>query len=377
MNIKNEKGITLVVLVIIIVIMLILTFTLTTDVSKYVERKRKTDFDTDIGKIKEKIEIYYSRNKSIPIANKYTNIGMLNKNANDNDNYYVIDLNELELSGLNYGIDYYSIEDKTDEISSLLDIYIINEQSNSIYYPKGIEYEGKTYYSLENSSIKIQDIELESIKIIGENTVELGKKIKLNVATYPNFMESGNINWSVDNSKTATINENGELTALQCGTIIVTATLKENETIKDTFTVTIQYPTIQLSIIASKNSTINGEIPSYKNPIVPKGFKAVDATTGDNSIDIEASWKNEDGYKNGLVIEDENNKQYKWVACITSQSELEEGDTAEIYTESIIEKYNIKNVGLLPIEDGVITEEITNQAIQECIKTYQGFYIER
>lgn len=377
MNIKNEKGITLVVLVITIVIMLILTFTLTTDVSKYVERKRKTDFDTDIGKIKEKIEIYYSRNKSIPIANKYTNIGMLNKNANDNDNYYVIDLNELELSGLNYGIDYYSIEDKTDEISSLLDIYIINEQSNSIYYPKGIEYEGKTYYSLENSSIKIQDIELESIKIIGENTVELGKKIKLNVATYPNFMESGNINWSVDNSKTATINENGELTALQCGTIIVTATLKENETIKDTFTVTIQYPTIQLSIIASKNSTINGEIPSYKNPIVPKGFKAVDATTGDNSIDIKASWKNENGYKNGLVIEDENNKQYKWVACITSQGELEEGDTAEIYTESIIEKYNIKNVGLLPIEDGVITEEITNQAIQECIKTYQGFYIER
>lgn len=377
MNIKNEKGITLLVLTITIVIMLILIFTLTINVNDYVERKNKTNFDTDIEKIKEKIEIYYSRNKTIPITNKYTNVEMLNKNVNDNDNYYVIDLNKLELSGLNYGSDYYSIEDKTAEVSNLLDIYIINEQSNAIYYPKGIEYEGKTYYSLENHAIKIQDIKLESIKITGENTVEVGKKIKLNVTTYPNFIESGTINWSVDNSKTATINENGELTAVQCGIVVVIATLKENGTIKDTFTVNIQYPTIQLSLIASKNSTINGKIPSYKNPIVPKGFKAVDATTGDNTIDVKASWKNEDGYKNGLVIEDENNKQYKWVACITSQSELEEGDTAEIYTESIIEKYNIKNVGLLPTEDGVITEEITNQAIQECIKVYQGFYVER
>ena len=168
---KNQKGITLLVLSITIVVMMILTFTLTTNVGSYAERKRRTNFETDIGKIKEKIEIYYSRNKKIPIANKYTNTSMLTPNANDNENYYVIDLSQIEISELNYGQDYYKIEDKTAEISNLEDIYIINEQSTVIYYPKGISFDGKIYYTLDIASTKIEDIQIESISITGDNVV--------------------------------------------------------------------------------------------------------------------------------------------------------------------------------------------------------------
>ena len=47
---------------------------------------------------------------------------------------------------------------------------------------------------------------------------------------------------------------------------------------------------------ATENTTIDGNAGNYKNPIIPKGFKAIDTDT--------AKWGTEDGYQNGLVIED-------------------------------------------------------------------------
>lgn len=62
---------------------------------------------------------------------------------------------------------------------------------------------------------------------------------------------------------------------------------------------------------AIENSTINGEEGSYDNPVIPKGFKAVDTET--------AKWETTNGYQNGLVIEDAtgdtttNGSQFVWV----------------------------------------------------------------
>ena len=374
---KNQKGITLLVLSITIVVMMILTFTLTTNVGSYAERKRRTNFETDIGKIKEKIEIYYSRNKQIPIANKYTNTSMLTPNANDNENYYVIDLSQIKISDLNYGQDYYKIEDKTAEISNLEDIYIINEQSTVIYYPKGISFDGKTYYTLDIASTKIEDIQVESIAITGDNVVEIGKTISLKATTYPSFVESSEIEWTVDNSEIANINSRGELTGIKNGTVIVTATLKEDTTKKQNYTVKVEYPTVQLSLTAEKNSTINGEIPSYKNPIIPQGFKAVDTTTGDNTISSEAMWKSEDGYKYGLVIEDDSKNQFVWVPCVINQDDVADGDTVVTFQKITTGKYNAANFTLLPTDTTVATEDSSVQEIEESVEKYQGFYIAR
>lgn len=144
---KSNKGITLITLSLTIVIMLILTFTLNVNVNTYTKRKQKTNLETDIIKLKEEISHYYSENKSLPIINKYTNVEMLEKNINDNENYYIIDLSKISELDLNYGKDYSIIENKEEIINDLLDIYIINEQSHTIYYPKGIEYDGKIFYT--------------------------------------------------------------------------------------------------------------------------------------------------------------------------------------------------------------------------------------
>ena len=62
---------------------------------------------------------------------------------------------------------------------------------------------------------------------------------------------------------------------------------------------------------AEENTTINGEEGNYSNPTIPKGFKAVDTET--------AKWETNNGYQNGLVIEDAtgeattNGSQFVWV----------------------------------------------------------------
>ena len=53
---------------------------------------------------------------------------------------------------------------------------------------------------------------------------------------------------------------------------------------------------ITIGETATENTTIDGTAGDYKNPIIPKGFKSVDTET--------AKWGTEEGYKNGLVIED-------------------------------------------------------------------------
>ena len=148
---KNNKGVTLITLAITIAVLMILTFNITVNIGAYTEQKTKANFETDMQRLREEINQYYARVKDIPVINKYTNTSMLEgiKNINDNDEYYVIDMKQLDVS-LNYGSDYNIInkKDEAEEITDLLDVYIINKQSHTIYYPKGVEYSGKIHYRL-------------------------------------------------------------------------------------------------------------------------------------------------------------------------------------------------------------------------------------
>ena len=65
-----------------------------------------------------------------------------------------------------------------------------------------------------------------------------------------------------------------------------------------------------IETIVSENTTINGEMYSYKNPVIPAGFMAVNVTTKDH----ESYWDAEEGpeiYK-GLVISD-GNSEFVWI----------------------------------------------------------------
>ncbi len=235
-KLKSNSGITLLSLSLTVAIMLVLAFTISININDYMEKMERANLETDILKLQEKVENYYSKNNSLPTINEYTNTVLLKKNINDNEKYYVIDLAKLEKIDLNYGEDYYKIENKETSIDNLFDIYIINEQSHTIYYPKGIQYKGKFYYTIEDkNNTKIGDMQLTGIEITGKSSGEVNEEIQLTANSVPKFIQNSGVTWSSSNTDIAEIDENGKVTLKAVGKATIIAVLKDNSEISNNF----------------------------------------------------------------------------------------------------------------------------------------------
>lgn len=149
---KNQKGVTLVALVVTVIVLMILTFSLTVNIEDYRNVEKQKDFETDMYTLEEKINVYFSKNKQLPILNQYTYLDTIRpvKDANDGTDYYVIDIDKLEGIKLKLGkeFEYAKKRDISESISDLTDIYVINSQSHTIYYPMGALVYGEMKYTL-------------------------------------------------------------------------------------------------------------------------------------------------------------------------------------------------------------------------------------
>jgi Tfp pilus assembly protein PilE len=139
-KLKSNKGVTLLVLAITIVIILILSVSVSENIRPYIEAKREKNIEADIAQLEEKISIYYSKNKSFPIANEYAAVVGLATSSEDSGKYYVIDLSLLDNLDLKYGEDNQKIVEDNDKdfvITNSIDypdVYIINGKTGNIYY---------------------------------------------------------------------------------------------------------------------------------------------------------------------------------------------------------------------------------------------------
>ena len=100
-----------------------------------IELSKVNSMYEDIETIEDKIALYYLNYGYIPIKDKVNFENSIN--PNDSDGYYEIDLDKLDNIYLNYG------QKSKDEN----DFYIINDESHTIYYFKGIEYKNENYYT--------------------------------------------------------------------------------------------------------------------------------------------------------------------------------------------------------------------------------------
>lgn len=186
-KLKGNKGITHVTLILAIVIMLIISSILIYSVSTATRTKALNGMYNDINALTNKIQIYYSKYGEIPIIKEqYTNVTNVNLiNQNDNDKYYVIDLELLENIKLSYGKDYSKYKQSAN--AELTDIYVINEQSHNIYYIKGVQVDEITYYTIPGEYTKV-DVPTVSKKI------QVGKKyyatMELAIESIPNNEET-------------------------------------------------------------------------------------------------------------------------------------------------------------------------------------------
>lgn len=140
--------------------------------------------------------------------------------------------------------------------------------------------------------------------------------------------------------------------------------------------------------VCEENSTIDGEKGNYNNPVIPKGFKAINVDT--------ANWEDENGYQNGLVIEDvsagdETTKgsQFVWVPVQNFEEfHLIEGfmnDSLQEYVSGAIISYPSKEAGSStkrklpgkPSENNSVIGTAESVAMYQSVKEYKGFYIAR
>jgi len=150
MNIKSNKGISLTSLIIAVIIMLIISGSLVFNNVEKLKINNLKKMYADIEILNTKVLEYYSNNKTLPILKEYTSdLSMISgiRNPNDNNKYFVIDIESMQNIRLNYGYgnDYSKIKNG-QPLTNLKDVYIINQDSHTIYYVKGIEFENRNYY---------------------------------------------------------------------------------------------------------------------------------------------------------------------------------------------------------------------------------------
>lgn len=134
-------------LMLFIIIFVIILIIIINSIKTTIELNKLSNMYKDIDILEDKISIYYLNNGILPTKSKIEDF-LFSVNPNDNDNYYEIDLDKLENINLYFGKKKYSYKD----------IYIINEQSHTIYYYAGIKYKDYNFFSKELNYINI-DIE--------------------------------------------------------------------------------------------------------------------------------------------------------------------------------------------------------------------------
>lgn len=154
---KNEKGITLVSLLITVIVMVIIAgVTVYTSENKLKANDLKK-MQNDIEFLNDKISTYYMNYGEIPTKEKdkyvfHSSDFNFETNINDNGTYYLIDLEAIGNISLNYGKEGYNNPLESD------DVYIISENTHTVYYLRGIESANeKVYHSLPVNKIEDQD----------------------------------------------------------------------------------------------------------------------------------------------------------------------------------------------------------------------------
>lgn len=134
-NIKSQKGITMISLVIAIVILLILSGTAIYNLNLSNGVGRYNNMVADIKLLNDKTLVYYNKYGEIPKTNRSS----ININGEE---YYELDISKLEGITLNYGKEYGQV----GTLTSSSDVYVINESTLNVYYLKGVEKSGEIYH---------------------------------------------------------------------------------------------------------------------------------------------------------------------------------------------------------------------------------------
>lgn len=126
-----------VVFCIVLIIAFVILIELVQYVTNGVQRTKLNNMYIDIKMLDNRITLYYLDNGDLPTKSQKIDFIDKSINPNDNENFYEIDMSKLENLELSYGKRNFGEKD----------FYLINENSHTIYYYSGIEFEDEIYYT--------------------------------------------------------------------------------------------------------------------------------------------------------------------------------------------------------------------------------------
>lgn len=148
---KKKRGITVSTLSIAITIMLILVSISSVAGIRAIKTASYEEFTSKMVRLSNDVNIYVKKNGNLPIKNEIVSRSgmsealktLITNNGDENNMLYVIDLSKLTTENLNIG------EGTTEN----LDVFLVAENTNNVYYLKGFEYQGERYYGFKGTNV--------------------------------------------------------------------------------------------------------------------------------------------------------------------------------------------------------------------------------
>lgn len=139
-----KNGITISVLVITVILMFTIATTATVAGIRTIQTASYEEFLSKIERVYNDVNQYVVANKALPITFEIiAKEGLpnalkaeINRNKDAANTLFVVDMTKLRTESVNIGRG--SISD--------MDVFIVAENTNNIYYLKGVEYKGQVYY---------------------------------------------------------------------------------------------------------------------------------------------------------------------------------------------------------------------------------------
>lgn len=142
-----KKGITVSILAITVMLMFVLATTATVIGTSAIQTVAYEEFLSKITRVSNAVNKYVVDNDTLPttseiIAKEGLPIKLLTEIANNNDssnNLFVVDMTRLRVESVNIGSG--TVAD--------MDVFVVAENTNNVYYLKGIEYKGNSYHGIQ------------------------------------------------------------------------------------------------------------------------------------------------------------------------------------------------------------------------------------
>lgn len=142
-----KRGITISILVVTVVLMLTLVTTSTVVGTRAIQTAAYEEFLSKIGRVSNDVNKYVIDNGSLPttleiVAKEGLPADLtteINKNNDTTNNLFVVDMTKLRTESVNIGKG--TVED--------MDVFVVAENTNNVYYLKGVDYRGTTYYGIQ------------------------------------------------------------------------------------------------------------------------------------------------------------------------------------------------------------------------------------